>query len=386
MFRAVFTESGFWKGAGPWIVLLLLLSNFGAAAWRTSLKRTREANLLADLSHLSERGDTRAPRYDWSVGENLAAYLPFVPDARTAPLVIVSGMSQMFSINDPKPGDETISEVLDDELSLSGIRVFGLAAPNLNNEEVILLLLSTLSSPSTRPTVFLYGVCFDKFRNIDLRPEYSRYLEQTPAVRALWGRTCVEFGSKYPLVCQKMQQTLNESLRAVTEPNDFEHALRRRAEVLFPLVAAKADLNAAIQMDAFLFRNWLLNIKPTSKRPIIAARYRLNQDFLGLAVDLSRQNGVNLVLYVSPLNPLAENPYVPKEYEEFKAWLAEFALKRGVPFANLEAAVPAVRWGERDGSPDFKHFTGEGHRLTAAAILKAFRPAIESAVTKRASR
>jgi len=85
-------------------------------------------------------------------------------------LVVLSGMSQMYAINDPQEGDQTISEWLDDALSAQGARVWGMAAPNLSNEEALFQLVMLLQDPVTRPHSFIYGICFDKFRNIDLRP------------------------------------------------------------------------------------------------------------------------------------------------------------------------------------------------------------------------
>jgi hypothetical protein len=124
----------------------------------------------------------------------------------------------------------------------------------------------------------------------------------------------------------------------------------------------------------YRLRNWVFRIKPTTKRPILESRYALNQEFLELMIDLARDRGVALPMYVIPLNPLAENPYVPEEYARSVAWLQSLCRKSGLPFANLERAVPSEDWGEFMGGPDFKHFKGEGHRITAAAILNAFEP------------
>jgi hypothetical protein len=68
-------------------------------------------------------------------------------------MFLLCGMSQMYVINEFKSGDKTISELMDDKAAPKGVRVFGLAAPNLCNEEAMLLLLSTLSSPHTKPSV-----------------------------------------------------------------------------------------------------------------------------------------------------------------------------------------------------------------------------------------
>jgi hypothetical protein len=293
-------------------------------------------------------------------------------------------MSQMYAINEARPGDQTISEWMDDLLASAGIRVFGLAAPNLHNEEALLLLLASIAESPKRPAAFFYGVCFDKFRNVDLRPGYERLLLGSPRLLALWRSTCAEFGERYPRACSKMAESPRAADQATESSEGVEKRLRLLAGQSFPLVAERSRLNASLQARAFLFRNWLLRITPTSKRPVLESRYVLNQEFLGLLADTAREHGVLLALYVNPLNPQAENPYVSGQYAQFKSWLEAFARERGVPFANLEGEVPSEAWGEFMGGPDFKHFKGEGHERTARAVLREFGPALERSARPQA--
>lgn len=162
------------------VMVTFLAANIVAAYHRRTLSRDRAANLLK-LS-----GRRSKPRFDMSYGEDTARFWPFIQDGRRHPLVIVSGMSQMHAINSEKPGDEIIAELLDDYLSSRGIRVFGLAAPNLDNEEALLYLIATCASPRTKPAVFIYGICFDKFRNVEVRPGLERLLTSSPAISGLW--------------------------------------------------------------------------------------------------------------------------------------------------------------------------------------------------------
>ena len=358
---------------------MFLLCNVVATRREQALRQQRNENLLRP-SH-GEEGPGIVPRFDWSTGENLAEYMPFIPDARKQALVVVSGMSQMYAINEKVAGDKTISELLDDELSRLQIRAFGLAAPNLDNEEAVLLLLATLAKPQTHPRAFLYGVCFDKFRNVDLRPGYLSLLAADSAVQSLWRSACApKLAARYPVACEKMARSL-ESARdtATADPDDFEHHLRNSVAKVVPAVRSRTELNGFLTSKAFELRNWLFNIKPTSKRPIIASRYELNQQFLGMLAELARVNGVEPIFYVIPLNPLADNPYIPEQYQQFKTWLAGFVEERHISFANLENEVPSQHWGEFMDGPDFKHFKGEGHRITAAAILRELKPAIVAA-------
>jgi len=352
-------------------VVWMILINVGVHKWRIGLEESRRDNLLR--IEMPNGLNTGAPRYDHSTGENLSEYLqhiPYSPDRRT---VLVCGMSQMYAINERKAGDKTISEWLDDMLAPKGTRVFGLAAPNLCNEEALLMLLASVPRDGSKPSAFIYGLCFDKFRNLDLRPGLQRILEQDPALRRSWGAIAEEHVGKYPNASSKMQASLKKVNDALTkEDKSFEVGLRNTISRSLPLVEARQPLNAWGQLQLFRLRNAVFRISATSKRPQIASRYILNQDFLQLLIEVAKGASILPILYIVPLNPQAENPYIAKEYVEFKSWAATVANRMGIPFENLENIVPADEWGEFMGGPDFKHFRGEGHRRTAEEIVARF--------------
>jgi hypothetical protein len=374
----IMSDRRFWRGPAPWIVALLVLANAGVWHWKSALDERRRVSLAA--------GDPEAfilgRRYETTFGVNPLSTWSSIPDARKQPLVIICGMSQMFSINERQQGDQTISEAMDDSLGPKGVRVFGLAAPNLCNEEALFLLLALLDQPETTPATFIYGACFDKFRNVDLRPGYQTFLRASPDLQATWKRTAEGFREKYPKATDKMLQSLKD-LDAVQDTGDsFEVRLRKTMAACVPVVAARKDLNGEMQTTLFLLRNAVLRIKPTSKRPIINARYDMNREFLQMMIDLCHKAGVRFITYIIPLNPLAENPYIPHEYKEFKNWLGGVARARRIPFANLENLVPSNEWGEFMGGPDFKHFKGTGHRRTAAQLLEEFGPSLTAACAR----
>ena len=375
---SLLTNGRLWRGPFTWVVALFVLANLAVLRTHRAIDVERADNLLRDQGEgngqVLTNGELKSVRYDISCGDDIVRYWHAIPDATTHPLVFLCGMSQMYAINEFRPGDETISELMDDQIAPRGVRVFGLAAPNLCNEEALFLLLSTSSSPCTKPKVYIYGVCFDKYRNVDLRSSYQLFLLQHPDVSALWEATAAKYGMKYPLASGKMLASLRETKaeeKKVAE-DTLEARLRRFASRSVPLVGARKEINGAIQLRLFFLRNWLLDIKPTTKRPIIEGRFNLNKEFLRLMIDVAQCHGVTLVFYIIPLNPLAENPYIPAQYVEFKAWLEGLCREQRIPFANLEGIVPSEHWGTFMGGPDFKHFKGEGHRLTARALLDHF--------------
>ena len=369
----ILLDGRLWRGPGPLCVLVLVLANLYVARAERRLREERQASLLA-LKPMIRSADKA--RYDWSVGEDPGRYWDSIPDARFQPLVVVSGMSQMYAINDAQQGDEIIAEHLDDALAPRGARAFGLAAPNMDNEEALVYLLATAVEPRTKPETFVYGVCFDKFRNVDLRPGLTRFLERQPGLRDDWLGVCASRSAEYPMACAKVRGAASDVKRSESREDDAEHRLRAELGRALPIIGNSADLNGQAQYELYLLRNYVFRIKSTTKRPMLESVYSLNQEFLGLMADVAKEYSVKLVLYVIPLNPGAENPYVPEQYASFKVWLERFASDRGLSFANLEATVPHEDWGLTNGEPDFKHFREHGHELTAAALLKAFGAAM----------
>ncbi len=372
---ALLRDRRVWLGSFGWVCLLLILTNLGVARFRDQMEAEQRDNLLQHAPQLENSSEALAGvQYDLSTGNDLNRYWPAIPDATRQPLVIICGMSQMNAINEYQPGQKIIAELMDDELAPLGTRVFGLNAGNLCNEEALFLLQAAVTSPQTKPKVFIYAVCFDKFRNIDLRSGYRTFLLHHRDVGARLAETAVRAMESHPLAATKIQRTLSEieaESKQVADDN-LESKLRKGLSDFLPLVAMRQQLNANVQTRLFFLRNWLFQIKPTSKRAIIEGRYRMNQEFFQEMIQLCRSHGVTFAAYVVPLNPQAENPYLPEQYAEFKRWIEEVCVREQVPFANFEDVVPAEHWGTYLGGPDFKHFKAEGHSLTARAVIDRF--------------
>ncbi len=263
------------RGPLPWVAAAFLAANLTVARQKADLDAQRAANLLTTAS-AGELPVGPPPRYDLSVGESLERFWPAIPDATKEPLVVLSGMSQMYAINDPQPGDEIIVEHLDDKLRGTGVRAFGLAAPNMDNEEALLYLAALLAQPKTSPSVLVYGVCFDKFRNVDLRPRLLDFRRARRDAQDQLRAICATRSATFPRACEKVAGTLaslDKGAEAAQTDDSFEGEVRAAAGRVLPVVAERATLNAALQMQAFLLRNEMLGIKSTTKRPIIQSRH-----------------------------------------------------------------------------------------------------------------
>lgn len=372
---SVLTNRRFWRGPFVWVVLVLLLVNQAASRWTAAWRAEAFAQASGQGQAAPDPATANRPvRYDWSISDRYEQFVAYVPDSRQTNLVILSGMSQMYTINDFRPGDQTISEWMDDVLAPKGTRVFGLAAPNLSHEESVFILMSMLEKPQTKPDAFIFAVAFEKLREVDLRPQYLAYLRKHPELVEEWRGVALKYRTKYPLASAKMLATLESLQRtdAVANEATLESRLRTKVAEFVPIVRERKTLNAKLRVLLFTVRNAVLGIKNTTKRPIIPDRYNTNREFLGLLAEIGREHGVNVMFFIVPFNPHAENPYIPEEYASFKTWLSEFAEENGTPLANLENVVPTSDWGLFLGGPDFKHFRGEGHRKTAAALVDVF--------------
>ena len=350
--------------------LTFLAVNCGANTVASRLQADRALELML-LRHLP--GAT--PHYDWSCGENIGGAMSAIPDARKAPLVLMTGMSQTYAINDAQEGARPLPDRLDASLSKRGVRVFGLVAPNLQNEEALLMLTATLSQPETKPRAWLYGLCFDKLRNVDVRPAMLRFLVAHPEVQARWDHLCDEDPAAFPRACERIKSTskhVTEDKPTTTDIGALEEKMRHATSRLLPLTRYRTDLNALGSNKVYELRNWLLGIRTATERPIIPARYQLNMDLLRLSVRVAKRNNVRPIFYIIPLNPETKSPYRPNEYEAFKREAFELAQSEQIAFANLENAVPEGEWGLLGGQPDFKHFREAGHARLADMLVATF--------------
>ena len=370
-----------WRG--PLLSFLVLTGIVNVLAWRSSvgLHAARLDTLMSGQGsgpvHTWSSPTPGPPRYDFSVGEEPGTLLATIPDATARRLIVFSSMSQAYVVNDRKPGDRVFVEIVDDAIEPDGAGAWGFFAPNLTNEELVLQVLALTRTPKTTPAVLVLGLCFDKYRNIDLRPGYRALLAADPELRKSWAEVASRYETSRAQAAAKMRSTLealavNSATGEESLSTRWDRRFRTAAGTVFPLVANRTELNGYAQQTLFEVRNAVLRIDPTTKRPILRARYEMNLEFLDIAIELAEERGIEPLLYIVPLNPQASSPYVPAEYDEFKVRMRAEAERYGVRLANFEDVVPATDWGEFMGGADFKHFRGAGHEATARALLAEF--------------
>lgn len=377
--RTILTRARATAGAA---LLCFVALNLALYPLKSYFERQRRNNLMQ--SERSQSGAREIPRYDWSVGGEQQKYWSYMPDARQQRLVVLDGMSQIYAINEEQPGDRVTSEILDDSLKGSGTRVFSIAAPNLNHEELLFHVQALTQDSATTPELLVFGVCFDKMRNVDVRETMRDVLAGVPALDSTWRRSSDSLQAEFPELAQQMRRTLDGARLRQTLRFDqrVEQSLVRTVSGILPVVAIRSDLRTFLFERAYLLRNWMFGIKTSTKRPILADRYALNQQALVAAVRYAQQHGMHVLLYVIPLNRSAETPYITEQYNGFKSWLNQMAITERAAFADLDTAVPDESWGLLYGQPDFKHFKEAGHVATAKALLPLIRAQLPDSVAR----
>jgi hypothetical protein len=289
---------------------------------------------------------------------------------RGHPAALILGNSQLFSVNQPAPDDEPVPEVASE---LAGYPVIGLSLPNANLQEHLLVFAWALAR--RRPDVVALGVFYDDLREDGIRPGLD--VLDSPRCRELLGRSAS--GRAVVADVEKRiaeRETSRTDLQGTTTASQ---SLQERAESFLEgwlrdrsyLWRDRDDMMAALQVKHLrALRNWAFGIDARTVRPMISSRYEKNMAAIDAIMQLARDEGVCLLVYVPPLRDDVAPPYDAKAYAAWQAELAAACGRRGVEFADFGPLVPAEHWGSRGGTIDFMHFRGAGHRLLATALAE----------------
>ena len=127
----------------------------------------------------------------------------------------------------------------------------------------------------------------------------------------------------------------------------------------------------------YLLRNSVFNIKPTSKRKLIPGFYEENVNSLQEIIELAKNNGIEIYLYISPIRNDVQMPYFYDEYKDFKLFVENIAIINKLNFQNFENIIPNNLWGTKPGTKlytknevDFMHFQGPGHKILSLKLEK----------------
>ncbi len=279
------------------------------------------------------------------------------------------GNSQLPTINDQKDGDRAAVEILHDRLKARSWTVSGLAPPNANLQEH--LLLFAYAAVRLKPKVLLLPICFDDLRESGVRPQLAdaiRYRQVSDWLSES------EIGRL--LIAEAQAQASEATADAKNTADTVEDFLNSSLEVL-PVWKQRGSIRSWVFVDLHYLRNTLFGIKPQSIRKMIPARMDRNLKALDQILRSAREIDCKVLLYIPPLRTDVPIPYEPDSYFAFKKQVELLAQESGIAFSNFQDIVVAEEWGTKQGTTlaggeelDFMHFTKQGHEALESAIAE----------------
>ena len=138
------------------------------------------------------------------------------------------------------------------------------------------------------------------------------------------------------------------------------------------------DLRSHISILLYKLRNTVFNISPQTERKMIPEIYNNNISALKVLLDNTKNNNVNVIIYIPPIRSDIKIPYNEIEYQNFKKQVKDFSYKYShVKFYNFENIVPGKYFGMKNSTNfidesefDFMHFTSYGHEILYKELSK----------------
>jgi hypothetical protein len=293
--------------------------------------------------------------------------------------VVWLGNSQLHAINQPKPGDKTAPVLLAESLRPNGNEVIGFSMANASLTE--LMVIANYLQSDRHIDVLILPMFLDDTREQHVREELRAAIEQ-PRLKAelqelASGRYAIATMAKSANADAPAEST-NLSLQQKSE-----NAITGILEKCCSLQTTRDAAHGQIDVQAYLFRNWALNITAQSVRPIIPVVYQQNMTALEDIFRTAQRRSTRVIAYIPRLRQDFKPPYDPQQYREFKAQTLALAKHYGVRWVDLDRLVPGHYWGTKaatrtGGGPelDFMHYQEPGHVLLA----RTMEPMIEAAL------
>jgi hypothetical protein len=281
------------------------------------------------------------------------------------PVILWFGNSQLMGINRSKPGDVNAPGQLHDLVAPRGYRLVTYAQPNVNLTEEEITFNAV--APIYKPRLFIFPVCYDDLRELQVRDQIAGFLTGGKAPAA-------DDDADEAKPAEPGKVATNQTVQA-----RFEDAVTNELEANWPLWKSRIHLRGTTGFAIHTLRNKVLGIHSTSKRPVDPGLYRSRMQLLEKIVANARAQGVDVLLYVPPYRQDIDGPYVRADYERFKQDMQAIAARHGARYADLTPLVPGPEWATVTDNlfgfkePDFMHFTVVGHTRLAQALDQQIR-------------
>ncbi|MDA9148589.1 hypothetical protein N9O08_01640 [Alphaproteobacteria bacterium] len=289
-------------------------------------------------------------------------------------IVLWLGNSQLHSINQMKPGEETAIPILHRKLIDLQKYLMAFSQPNANLQEHY-VLLNFLVSKLPISTIVL-PVVFDDMRETGIRKSINDALKNQFVANEL---KKTDIGKKILSNYNNEDHFGNEKdALGDTTQESFESFLDTKLGLYWHTWKERPSLRGKFFYE-FLYqsRNWLFNINASSTRKVIPGRYISNMQALNEMLQLSREKKIKVLVYIVPIRNDVKIPYDLVQYKSFKEEVGSLSRKyKNVVFRDLGAIVPSELWGVKtsttigkDVELDFMHFQAGGHKILADSIL-----------------
>jgi len=280
-----------------------------------------------------------------SSAENILNCIKFLRNKNFKKKILWIGNSQLNGINQGTPNSKIAPYLVSEYFYKKNIGVIVFAAPNISFQEYSKVISYFLSNIDLDYVVL--QLVFDDTRENDIRKN----------------------------LIEKEQDLISDkelSLREISEEkiiNFLDNNIN--------WTQIRSQAQGFIYEFLYRFRNYILNINPTTVRKSIKPIYNKNISFLNQALEKLKNYKVETIMYVAPIRNDVELPYDLKEYSQFKNTMQNLAKDYSANFYNLENIIPGNFWGTKLGTKlgvadeiDFMHFREEGHLIHAIEMIK----------------
>jgi hypothetical protein len=305
---------------------------------------------------------------------------------------ILTGNSQTFSVllapseAPPTTPDRTYPDLLLEQLNAAGTGVHGyrLSAPNISYMEVLWYLNYLLVHPCLIPGEFVIQLNFETFRKTGVREgmlelledrDFASAIKQEVRSNAPYANTFQQALDQYEsrIAKQKGSQASSISKTGITEARGFGSALEtttRSALDQLSLFRSRGQLKAELLDLLYLARVHLLGITPTTKRSLGGGPLTSNVSSLERIGELCRRNGIRLVFFNAPQNPIAPLYRTSADREQYQQIISDLARKFAEGYFDFENSIPGPLWGVYIDGPDPIHFGRAAHRRLAELMFE----------------
>jgi lysophospholipase L1-like esterase len=306
------------------------------------------------------------------------------------------GNSQTGKIADPAPGDLTSAQWLqlflarNQKPDMRPVDVRQGSLPGMAMPEMFMSVLSYAERNPRQVDVAVLAISPEFFRKLGLREEV-KHMAADPQVHSALV-SLLSNSSEFPAAYNVLEPLIAAPTGESPKMHDAGQKSPRLADRLESWLEAKADhwrlfakREPVMMKFDYLFMAWrnrILGIKTSTPRPITAATYTGNLELVQLLFRYAKDNGIELIVYLTPLRQSKSSPYTAADCMKIDEDLGRLTKQYGFPYFNYLALEPddvftnlgppsegAATSRKFHGEPDYVHFVEQGHKILAERLF-----------------